>query len=113
MTHESLARTHCQPLKGAEHVLDAAQVSSYLEKLPGWALSADGKALQKDFRFKNFDQTIGFVNALAWFANVEDHHPELEVGYGRCAVTWSTHDVGGISMNDVVCAAKTDELMRR
>ncbi|HEY9150705.1 MAG TPA: 4a-hydroxytetrahydrobiopterin dehydratase, partial [Gammaproteobacteria bacterium] len=60
--------------------------------------------------FKNYYQTIAFVNALAWIANQEDHHPDLEVSYNRCTVHFSTHSIGGLSLNDFICAARLDAL---
>lgn len=111
MSHEALAHQHCQPRKGAEHALDSARVDTLLKDLSGWQLSIDGKQIDKDFRFPDFHHTIGFVNALAWIANAEDHHPDLEIGYGHCRVHWSTHDVGGLSLNDFICAAKTEALL--
>jgi 4a-hydroxytetrahydrobiopterin dehydratase len=51
------------------------------------------------------------VNALAWICNTEDHHPELAVSYSRCVVRFNTHSVGGISVNDFICAAKADALI--
>jgi 4a-hydroxytetrahydrobiopterin dehydratase len=109
MSSQPLARQHCQPLKGPAHALSAEQIQSLLAELPGW--SVVGKEIVKDFRFADFYRTIAFVNALAWTANREDHHPDLEVGYGHCRVHWSTHDVGGLSLNDFICAAKTETLL--
>jgi len=106
MSSQLLASQHCQPRKGAEHALDANRIKSLQIELPEWKV--DGKEIARDFRFDDFYRTIGFVNALAWMANREDHHPDLEVGYGHCRVRWSTHDVGGLSLNDFICAAKTD-----
>ncbi|TLY53216.1 MAG: 4a-hydroxytetrahydrobiopterin dehydratase [Gammaproteobacteria bacterium] len=111
MNLQQLANEHCQPRKGAEHALDNARTNELLRALPGWSLAADGKAISKNFKFSDFHRTIGFVNALAYFANREDHHPDLEVGYGHCRVRWSTHDVGGLSLNDFICAAKTEVLL--
>ena len=111
MNLQQLANEHCQPRKGAEHATDAARSRELLQALPGWVLAADGKEISKNFKFSDFHRTIGFVNALAYFANREDHHPDLEVGYGHCLVRWSTHDVGGLSLNDFICAAKTETLM--
>ena len=102
----TLADQHCHA--GAARLADA-DLASRLSTLGGWS-SADGR-LSKSFAFANFHETIGFVNALAWIANREDHHPDLTVSYSRCAVAWSTHDAGGITENDVVCAAKTDRLL--
>jgi 4a-hydroxytetrahydrobiopterin dehydratase len=111
MTQEQLAQEHCQPRKGPDHALDGKHIDALLKDLTGWTLDASGKAISKDFRFKDFYQTIGFVNALAWIANAEDHHPDLDVGYGHCRVHWSTHDVGGLSLNDFICAAKAEALL--
>ena len=77
--------------------------------MPGWALR-DG-AIEKEYRFGNFHETMAFVNALAWIAHREDHHPDLGVHYDRCVVRWSTHDVGGLSENDFICAARTAALL--
>ena len=76
----------------------------------GWKL-IDG-ALEKPFAFPNFHATMAFVNALAWVAHREDHHPDLAVSYGRCTVRFNTHDVGGISVRDFHCAAAVDALLK-
>jgi 4a-hydroxytetrahydrobiopterin dehydratase len=72
---------------------------------------ADG-AIRKKYAFKNFYETMSFVNAVAWIANHEDHHPDLEVSYRNCTVRYSTHAVGGLSANDFICAAKVEQLLR-
>lgn len=110
MTQDELAAQHCQPRKGAGHALDAARVRDLLESLPEWQAAGDGKSIAKTFRFRDFHETLGFVNAIGWMANREDHHPDLEVGYNRCVVHWSTHDVGGLSMNDFICAARVEAI---
>ena len=102
----ALAACHCQ--RGAPKLADDA-LASRLATLAGWTRA--GERLEKTFAFADFHETIGFVNAVAWFANREDHHPDLTVSYNRCVVAWSTHDAGGVTMNDVVCAAKTDRLL--
>ena len=94
--------------------LSATEVVTHLSKLNGeqalgWRL-IDG-ALEKTFSFKNFYETIGFVNAIAFIANAEDHHPDLAVSYGRCMVRFNTHDVNGISVSDFFCASKVDALL--
>ncbi|HJU24790.1 MAG TPA: 4a-hydroxytetrahydrobiopterin dehydratase [Casimicrobiaceae bacterium] len=101
----ALGAQHCRA--GAAK-LSATDVKSHLTNLPGW--SDDAGRLTKTYTFKNFYETTSFVNALAWIANREDHHPDLTVSYNRCVVAWSTHDAGGITQNDVVCAAKTESL---
>lgn len=111
MTLSPLATEHCQPRKGAEHALDRAAIDIQLAALPGWTLANDGKAIVKDFRFPDFRHTLGFINAVGFMANQEDHHPDLEAGYGHCQVLWSTHDVGGLSRNDFICAARVEALL--
>ena len=102
----TLADQHCQPVVAA---LDAGAISALLPQIPGWAV-ANGK-LVRSFGFRNYYETIAFVNALAWFTHQEDHHPELAVGYQDCTVSYATHSVGGaISSNDFICAAKANAL---
>ena len=106
-----LAQAHCVPLRGSEHRLPPARIAELLPQVPGWELAEDGHALVKTVKFPDYHRTIGFVNALAYIANREDHHPDLGVHYNRCVVRFSTHDVGGLSENDFICAAKTEALM--
>ena len=105
-----LAQAHCSPRQGGEHLLGEARVRELLPQVPGWELVEDGKALRKTFRFDDYYRTMAFVNALAFVAHREDHHPDLSVHYDRCVVRYSTHDVGGLSQNDFICAAKADAL---
>ena len=106
-----LARAHCLPRRGHEHRLGQARIAELMPQLPGWELAEDGRALLRTFAFKNYHHTPAFVNALAWVAHREDHHPDLGVHYDRCLVRWSTHDVGGLSENDFICAARTSALL--
>ncbi|MCU0897204.1 MAG: 4a-hydroxytetrahydrobiopterin dehydratase [Burkholderiales bacterium] len=87
-----------------------AEALTHLAELPGWEIGE--KALVKTFAFADYHQTIAFVNAVAWIAHREDHHPDLGVTYNRCRVEWSTHSVGGLSENDLICAAKVEALVR-
>lgn len=103
-----LTQQHCQPLEG-HAPMGADEIATHLKAAPGWSL-VDG-AIQKRFEFPDFHRTIGFVNALAWIANAEDHHPDLQVSYGHCTVRFNTHSVGGVSINDLICAAKVDALL--
>lgn len=103
-----LAQQHCKPLEG-HAPMPAAQIETHLAQAPGWAL-VDG-AIQKTYGFDDYHRTMAFVNALAWIAHAEDHHPDLQVSYSRCTVRFNTHSVGGISINDFICAAKVDALL--
>ena len=64
----------------------------------------------KSYRFKNYHETMAFVNATAWVSHREDHHPDLTVSYNECKVSYITHAIGGLSENDFICAAKIDAL---
>lgn len=105
-----LANARCAPRRGSEHRLTEASIRELLGQLPGWELAENGHALTRTFAFKDYYRTMSFVNALAHVANAEDHHPDLSVHYDRCVVRFSTHDVGGLSENDFICAAKADQL---
>ena len=105
-----LAARHCVPLRGPGHRLSSEDVQPYLNALPGWALVETGQAIRKTFKFDDYYRTMAFVNALAFVAHREDHHPDLGVHYDRVEVRYSTHDVGGLSDNDFICAAKAELL---
>ena len=106
-----LLEQHCTPVAKGSAALDADSCASLLEQISEWQLTADNTAISRDFRFKNFHHTMAFVNALAWVAHQEDHHPDMEVGYNHCMVVFSTHSIGGLSINDFICAAKINQLV--
>lgn len=103
-----LKSLHCKPLEG-QPAMTPAQIDEQLARVAQWAL-LEG-AIEKTYTFANFHETMAFVNALAWVAHAEDHHPELRLSYDRCVVRYNTHSVGGISINDFICAAKVDALL--
>jgi 4a-hydroxytetrahydrobiopterin dehydratase len=108
----TLTEKHCKPCEGGVAPLGHDEATRLLSQLePGWQLIEDGKAIKREWKFKNFYHTMSFVNAIAHVANQEDHHPDLEVGYGYCRVRYSTHAIGGLSENDFICAAKVDALL--
>jgi 4a-hydroxytetrahydrobiopterin dehydratase len=102
-----LLHARCQSQGGTP--MGEADIRSHLAEVSGWQ-RVDG-AIEKTFSFRNYHETIAFVNALAWIAHAEDHHPDLRVTYDRCVVRFSTHSVGGLSRNDFICAAKADALV--
>ena len=104
-TLEQLAGRSC---RHETLVLAPEAVARLAVLLPGWTV--EGSTLARQFAFAGWGETMGFVNALAWVAHREDHHPELEVGYNRCRVAYSTHAAGGLTLNDFICAAKIDQL---
>jgi 4a-hydroxytetrahydrobiopterin dehydratase len=103
-----LVKKRCKPCEGGVAPYDAAQAKELLKQLKAWIVE-DGK-LVKLYAFRNYYETMAFVNALAWISHREDHHPDLLVGYNKCRVEYVTHAIGGLSENDFICAAKCDAL---
>lgn len=89
--------------------LGAREAEERLAALKGWAI--EGDTLAKTYAFKDYHQTMAFVNAVAWIAHRADHHPDLAVGYNRCRIAWSTHDAAGLTAFDFDCAAQCDALL--
>jgi 4a-hydroxytetrahydrobiopterin dehydratase len=109
MTREELLLRHCRPQEG-KIAFDRAQAERWLATIPDWKLNHAASGIERTFRFDDYYRTLAFVNALAFIAHREDHHPDLEVGYNRCTVRFSTHSVEGLSENDFICAARIDAL---
>jgi 4a-hydroxytetrahydrobiopterin dehydratase len=101
----------CVPCEGGIPPLSHGECEALMKQLAhGWTLAPDAKRIERAFGFKDFFRTMSFVNAVAHVANVEDHHPDLEIGYDYCRVRYSTHAIGGLSENDFICAAKIDRI---
>lgn len=107
----NLTDRHCVPCEGGVTPYDRAAAETVMKEIPEWTLSDDGKSICRDFKFKGFFRTMGFVNAMAWIANSENHHPDFTTGYNHCEVTFTTHAIDGLSENDFICAAKVDALL--
>jgi 4a-hydroxytetrahydrobiopterin dehydratase len=100
----------CRALPSGGVPLSGNERNALLAQVPGWVINAAGDEISRRFDFANYYETLAFVNALAWIAHREDHHPDLEVGYNRCRVRFSTHSIKGLSLNDFICAAKINAL---
>jgi len=108
MTAQDLAHKKCKPCEGGVSPLTAQEIRELLNQLSGWEFK-DG-VITKSYEFKNYYQTMAFVNAVAWISHREDHHPDMTAGYNKCKIDYSTHAIGGLSENDFICAAKLDAL---
>ena len=106
-----LTNKHCHPCKTGETALTKLHALELLQQLQEWDINPTATEINRTYHFKNYYQTLAFVNALAWIAHQEDHHPTLTVHYNHCDVRYSTHSINGLSENDFICAAKIDALV--
>jgi 4a-hydroxytetrahydrobiopterin dehydratase len=106
-----LSEKRCLPCEGGIAPLTRPEIERDLKKLHhNWKVNPAATEIERTYTFPGFHDTMAFVNAVAWIAHQENHHPDLEVGYSRCRVRYSTHAIGGLSENDFICAAKIDRL---
>ena len=106
-----LVQKHCEACEGIANALTAEQVKNLMSQVPLWKSDDAATEIVREFNFDDFHQTMAFVNAIAWMAHQENHHPDLKVGYNYCHVRYSTHALDGLSHNDFICAAKVDHLL--
>ena len=106
-----MEKTHCESCHAGMPLLTAKALSQALVQLPGWEHQPEEKLIQKRFQFKGFYKTIAFVNAIAWIVQQEQHHPDMQVGYNYVLVQFQTHEAGGVTKNDIICAKRVEELM--
>ncbi|HUQ09637.1 MAG TPA: 4a-hydroxytetrahydrobiopterin dehydratase [Steroidobacteraceae bacterium] len=118
-TDETLVNKKCVPCHGGVSALSGDEAKKMMARLlssgsgqDGWQIVEDGKALKRDFRFADFYRAMSFVNAVAHVANAEDHHPDIECGWGYVRIRYQTHAIDGLHENDFICAAKIDALPR-
>jgi 4a-hydroxytetrahydrobiopterin dehydratase len=116
---DTLINKKCVPCHGCVSALSADEAKNMLSRLldggsgqGGWQIVEDGKALRREFKFADFYRAMSFVNAVAHIANAEDHHPDIECGWGYVRIRYQTHAIGGLHENDFICAAKIDGLPR-
>lgn len=108
---ESLREKSCRACEGDVPPLSNEQCQRRMAELaPGWQLQDGNQGLLARYGFRNYYQVIAFVNAVAYIAHQENHHPDLQVGYRDCTVRWTTHAARALTLNDFICAAKLDAL---
>ncbi|QKT02671.1 4a-hydroxytetrahydrobiopterin dehydratase [Ectothiorhodospiraceae bacterium 2226] len=108
---DALEGRRCKVCEGGVAPLDEAAARALLAQVDQWTFTDEGRAIERTFTFKNYYRTVAFVNAVAWIAHQEDHHPDISFGYKQCRVRYATHSIGGLSENDFICAAKIDRLL--
>ena len=106
-----LKNKRCAPCEGGVSRIEKEAASNLLSQAKNWQLSDDATEIERTYTFKNYYETVAFVNAVAWIAHQEDHHADIEFGYKTCRIRYSTHAINGLSMNDFICAAKINDLI--
>lgn len=109
MSH--LSEKKCIPCEGGVCALNINEVQPYLDQISDWTYDQSKQHICKTYKFKGFGKTMAFVNAVAWIATQEMHHPTLIVTYNSCTVEYTTHASNGLTENDFICAAKIDALL--
>ncbi len=104
-----LKERHCVPAPAGTPAMTDIEITEWLGLLPEWEFRND--AITKTYLFPDYGKTMAFANAVSWIAAQQDHHPEMIISYNRCKIAFNTHSVNGISMNDFICAARTDALL--
>ena len=107
----NLKNKQCKPCEGGVCPLDTEHSVQHLDSIPGWQLGDEGKSIVRMLKFENFLETMSFINAMAFMAEQQGHHPDFSAGYHYCEVRYTTHAIGGLSENDFICAAKINDLL--
>jgi 4a-hydroxytetrahydrobiopterin dehydratase len=110
MKLDELRQQNCKPLKGKENAIPPEKARQMLTELPGWEFGDGEDRIEKTYKFPDFAKALAFVNDVGSIAERENHHPDVELGWGKAVIKFSTHDVGGLSMNDFISAAKVESI---
>ena len=106
-----LLSKHCIPCEEGTPPFTKSQAEKYLPQVPDWHLIEDNKRIERKFKFKNFVEALAFINKIGEIAESEGHHPNIRFGWGYASITSSTHNIGGLSENDFILAAKINQLI--
>ena len=105
LTTNNLLQKNCKHYNPEDPKLTNEDIKSLLKQVIHWQISKDRNLIYKDFKFKNYYETIAFVNTVAWIVHQQNHHPEITISYNTCHIEFSTHSIKGLSLNDFICAA--------
>ncbi|MDH5392191.1 MAG: 4a-hydroxytetrahydrobiopterin dehydratase [Gammaproteobacteria bacterium] len=107
----SLSQAHCRAIRPDEAGLNETEISDFLNQLnSSWKLKDNARSIERTLSFNDFYETMSFVNAAAWIAHQQDHHPEIQVSYKHCLISYTTHSINGLSLNDFICAARINTI---
>ncbi len=104
------ASTHCIPCRKSDPGLSATERAAALDHLPDWSLSQNATAIRRRFTFKNYAQALAFVTSVSAIAETESHHPDIAFGWGYVEITFTTHAIGGLHLNDILMAHKVNAI---
>ncbi|MFL2710264.1 MAG: 4a-hydroxytetrahydrobiopterin dehydratase [Gammaproteobacteria bacterium] len=112
--NENLLKGSCEACRIDAPKVTNSEIESLMPQIPSWSIleNDDIKKLVCSFAFLDYDQTVNFANSVTKLAEEEDHHPEIIIEWGKVTVSWWSHKIKGLHMNDFICAAKTDELLK-
>ena len=112
--NENLSQGSCEACRIDAPKVTNSEIESLMPQIPSWSIleNDDIKKLVCSFAFLDYDQTVNFANSVTKLAEEEDHHPEIIIEWGKVTVSWWSHKIKGLHMNDFICAAKTDELLK-
>jgi len=113
MNSLTLSDRHCAPGNSRVPALSESDIAVLLGQLDAqWRLGEGSASLERRFEFAGFSKAAYLANLCAWLADREGHHPDISFGVGYCHVSLSTHDVGGLTENDFIWAARLEVLIR-
>ena len=112
--NENLLKGSCEACRIDAPKVTNSEIESLMPQIPSWSILENDniKRLVCSFAFLDYDQTVNFANSVTKLAEEEDHHPEIFIEWGKVTVSWWSHKIKGLHMNDFICAAKTDELLK-
>jgi len=99
----------CEACSGKVQPLKPEQIKEFLTQIKEWQLSNDKKWIYREFKFKDFKQTLAFVDKVGEIAEEENHHPNIEFTWGYCKILIQTHKINNLAENDFILAAKIDQ----
>jgi 4a-hydroxytetrahydrobiopterin dehydratase len=104
----------CLPCTGLTSAMEFDQIKQALAGLhTGWTLMVTPQhTIKRSFQFKGYRQAMMFANAAAWVADDQGHHPDMMITFNQVDVSFTTHDLDGLTENDFICASEIDRLFR-
>ena len=109
-----LSKSNCEACRADAPKLTEGEIKDLLLQLSSWNINDDEgfKRLVSSYAFLSYEDSVAFANNVAQLAEQEDHHPEIVLEWGKVTVSWWSHKIKGLHMNDFICASKTDLIFK-